>query len=783
LKKILLITAVTLFISINLSAMFIANINVKGNKNADESIILTASQLHLGDELNQDNLDRAIKNIYKLGFFKDVSIDVVTEDSTECNIDINVSEYPIIKKIDFKGTGPVKKKNLKKDYNIFVGSIASDKNIFHWQNKILKKYRESGFLNATVSIYRTDVNRLKNTCTLKIDILQNNKIVLRGIIFEGNRNISSGKLKSQMQNKPREGIFFWRGKFDEDKFQEDKDKILEYYANNGYPFAKIKNVYKTYDKSGKNMYLHISLDEGDKIYFGQIKIDGNKIFKTDKLISLLKFKTGAKYDKELFEKSLQDIYGVYGDRGYLFLQIVPEKKLVGNRMNIILHLTENFPAHLRYINIAGNTKTHEKVIRREMTIYPGELLKRSRLIETQRKLALLNYFDDLKLDTKVVDDSGDVDLTFKVKEKATETVSGGVAYSQLDGVTGNLSLAFKNLLGTGRQVSLQFDKGRTLNNFQLSFNEPWLFDTRASLGANIFYLTRTIQYSYDSIGIDTTVVDSTIDSTVTDTTHNIVPYDVGEKRKGFSISTGRYFQRFRYLSGYIQYSLQNIDYSSEDTVHVSDYIKSQLGNVWRSSVLLSLLRDSRDDVFSPMSGSRTRFTAEFVGGPLGGGEHFQKYSIDARYYHKLAGITSIMLRGAYGSCFGYKTPGDVPVTEKFLIGGVGDMGLRGYQDRSIGYDNGTGYDYAGRAYFITNVELRFKATDQIYALLFYDMGNVWSSFTDGLHKDFWPMKKGAGIGVRLNIPMLGIIGFDYGLGFDRLGGAQWEPHIQIGTSF
>ncbi len=782
-KKILLTLAITGIFFFNLSAMFIANITVKGNRNADQSIIITASQLHLGDELNQENLDRAIKNIYKLGFFKDVVIDVVTKDNTQCDININVSEYPIIRKIDFKGTGVIKKKKLKEDYKLNIGSVASEKNIFHWQNDMLKKYREKGFLNATVAIYCKDIDTVRNTCTLKIDIEQNNKIVLRGIIFKGNNNIPSGKLKAKMQNKPREGIFFWRGKFDEEKFAEDKDKILEYYADNGYPFAKIGNVYRTYDKSGKNMYLHIDITEGQKVYFGNVILDGNKIFKSKTLLKLIKFKKGELYSRKLFEKSIQNIYEVYGDHGYLFLQITPDKKMKGNEMNIKLNLTENFPAHLRYINIVGNTKTHEKVIRREMTIYPGNLLKRSRLIETQRKLAQLNYFDDLKLDTKVVDDSGHVDLTFKVKEKATETVSGGVAYSQIDGVTGNLSLSFKNLMGTGRKVSIQFDKGKTLNNFQLSFNEPWLLDTRASLGANLFYLTRTVQYSYDSTGIDTIVVDSTTDSTVLDTTHNIVPFDVSEKRKGFSVSTGRYFQQFKYLSGYVQYSLQNIDYFTEDTVHVSDYIKSQLGNVWRSSVLFSLLRDSRDDIFDPMSGSQTKLTAEFVGGPLGGGEHFQKYTFDARYYHKLIGISSIMLRGAYGSCFGYKTPGDVPVTEKFLIGGVGDMGLRGYADRSIGYDNGTGYDYAGRAYFITNMELRFKATDQIYALVFYDMGNVWSSFTDGLHKGFWPMKKGAGVGVRLNIPMLGIIGFDYGLGFDRIGGAQWEPHIQIGTSF
>lgn len=782
-KKTCFITGVILLFYIHISAVYVTDISISGNINMSESVVLSASQIHLGDDINSEKIDNAIKSIYKLGFFQNVKIDIIPNKDNQCEVNIIIVEYPIIKDIDFKGTGVIKKKSLKDDYSLNIGSVASDKNLFHWKRDMEKKYIEKGFLNVSINLNLVNTDTLKNTTTLQIAIIENQKIILRDIVFEGNHNIKSVKLAGVMKNKPRKGIFFWRGRFDEEKFEEDKVKIVEYYADNGFPFAKVEKTYSTFDEKGKNMILHIVIDESDKIYFGKIDLKGNEVFKSKYLEKLFKIEEGKLYNRKNLDKTIQNLYEIYGNKGYLFLQVIPKKKVEGNNMNITLQIVENFPAYLRYINIAGNTKTHENVIRREMTIFPGELLKRARLIETQRKLAQLNYFEDLSLDTRIVDDSGNVDLTFKVKEKSTETVSGGVGYSQVDGITGNISLSFQNLLGTGRKISLQFDKGRTLNNFQLSFSEPWLFDTKASLGSNIFYTTRSVTYTYDSLSIDTTVIDSTTDSTTIDSTHTLVPFDVNENTKGFSITAGKYIQQFRYLKGFIGYTLQNTDFYTTDTAHVNDYIKAQLGNKWKSAVSLTCIRDSREKIFNPVNGSFARLSSEFVGGPFFGDEHFQKYTIDGRYYRKIIGIVSIMTRGVYGTCFGYKTPGDVPLLEKFLIGGVGDLGLRGYSDRSIGFNNMSGYQYAGRAYFISNIELHFQANDNIYAIGFFDIGNVWSSFSDGFNKRFWPMKKGAGVGIRLEVPMIGILGFDYGYGFDRSGGGMWEPHIQIGTTF
>lgn len=740
-KKILIIIVFFLFTA-NIFAEKISRIEVRGNKTTDEELIKSSSMLQVGDEVTQGKLDNAIKKIYKLGLFSDIKIKSEETEAGQLLI-IEVKENPFIKEVIFIGNDHVKEKDLKEALGVQEGEILSTQKIFKWTKKINEKYKEKGFLLAKVS---SEVTREDEKAVLIFSIDEGRRVRIKNIYFTGNKLYPDKKLGGLMKNKSKR---WWRsGNFDEEKFYNDLERITDYYKKKGYPRCEIKDYKISYDDKQEWMTIRIDVSEGKKFFLGEVEFEGNNIIKTENLAYVVRYKKGDVYNKDKLDDTMVEFYSLYTELGYIYAFIMPEEEVVNDTIKIKYVIQEGDPAHLRKIIISGNTKTWEKVIRRELKIYPGDLFKRSKLIDSQREVFNLGFFDDLKLDSKRANEEGDIDLVIQIKEKDVGQFNAGMGYSQAWGITGNLSLNIPNLLGRGSTVYFSLEKGGKLANYSFGYTEPWFFDTPTIAGFDIFFITRKWDYFDD-------------------------------RKRGGTVRIGRPVPRLKYTRLYTSYTIEKVTVSVRDIGKVSRYILDQEGTEWRSSIAFNLVRDSRDYIFNAKTGSKNSFTAEFSGGILGGGIDFQKYQFETRWYEKSFLNFVLMIRSKFGFLDGYTSPSTVPIYERFYLGGVGDWGIRGYPDRSIGPREDFNI-IGGRSAFVFTLEYKYLITQGINWLLFFDAGNAWDSFRS---TNLANLKKGVGTGIRIEVPMMGILGFDVGYGFDKKSYGGWNPHFQIGTSF
>ena len=742
-RKIIIIITF-LFFAINLFGERISRIDVRGNKTTDDELIKSSSMLQVGDEVTQGRLDNAIKKIYKLGLFSNVIIKGETTEAGKLII-IEVEENPFLKEVIFIGNDHVKEKDLKEAMGFQEGEILSSQKVFEWTKKVEDKYKEKGFLLVKVT---SEITREEEQARLTFSIDEGRRVRIRSIYFTGNTLYPDKKLGSLMKNKSKR---WWRGgNFDEEEFYKDLEKIKDFYNKNGYPRCEIAEYEIKYDDKQEWITIRIDVEEGKKFFLGAVEFEGNEVITSKKLLSAVRFKKGEIYNKDKLEDTMIEFYSLYTELGYIYAFIIPEEEVVNDTINLKYMIQEGSPAHLRKIIILGNSKTWEKVIRRELKIFPGDLFQRSKLIDSQREVFNLGFFDDMKLDSRRANEEGDIDLILKIVEKEVGQFNAGMGYSQVWGITGNVSLNIPNLFGRGSTAYFSLEKGGKLANYSFGYTEPWFFDTPTTVGFDLFILTRKWDYFED-------------------------------RKRGGSLRLGRPVPRLKYTRIYSNYTLEKVTVSvkDEDISKVSNYILEQRGTEWRSGISFTLVRDSRDYIFNATTGSKNSITVEFSGGILGGNVDYQKYIFETRWYEKSFFNFVLMMRSRVGLIQGLTSKKTVPIYERFYLGGVGDWGVRGYPDRSIGpkerYSN-----IGGRSAFVFTAEYKYLITQGINWLVFFDAGNAWDSFEGTNLAD---LKKGVGTGIRIEVPMMGILGFDIAYGFDKKSYGGWNPHFQIGTSF
>lgn len=743
-----------MFLSLIL-ALFCSNpiiIDLQATTQATDSLlVINQSGLKLGDELTQFDIPNAIRRIYNLGLFAQVEVDTVLI-GDGVKLQFIVTEYPRLKKIEFSGNRKIRTKELKDLLNAKEGEILSEKKIFDWQVKIKDRYKEKGYILAKINTSQSppDSNRRVN---LIFQIEEGDRIRIRKIEIEGNEAFPDHRIKRCMTN--RQKNWLRKGDFKDDEFKKDLDKIIDFYKEHGFLDAKITDYNLKYEAG----WLHITIEvtEGKKYYFGNITFEGDSLLTQEKLARALKIKTGKVYNIKKATQTLSELYSLYSEEGYIYVTISPVEVMRDDTVDINYKISEGNPAKIRLVRIEGNERTNEKVIRREITSLPGSIFKRSEVIRSQRNIYNLGFFEDVGLDYAPVNDSGDIDLTYKVKEKtAFGTVGAGISYSATDKLTGYVELSQPNMFGRGQKVYIKLEKGGRKTNAEFGFTEPYLFDIPLSAGFDLFYLTRTYDY-----------------------------YDKQEMGAGISFSRplpldySRGYLSFRFSDAYVPKSSISRNYSPttlynvyRDTVHKTSFLPS-----------FRFVRDSRDYIFNALSGSSFSYTIGISVGDI----RFHRHIIDISYYYPLFWKFGLMFRTRFGLINPFQTQDTIPVYERFYAGGTGEDGIRGYPDRSLGIKEG-GYTIGGKTISIFSLEYKLRLSHQVSFITFFDAGNAWESFANFNLSD---LKRGAGIGVRLEIPMLGLLGFDFGRGFDyekiengkpvRYG--QWQPHFQIGRTF
>ena len=752
----------------------ILGISVEGQRSSDPAAIIANTGLKVGDSITLpgDQTRTAIERLYGLRLFDDVQILIENRTPEGVYLLIRVTENPRLDKIEIRGNDELSEDEVLKKINLIKGQIVTKQDLSGIKRSLRLKYDDDGYLNATIDPELIKTNdSTGNRVVLRVSIAEGPKVKVDLIRFHGNRVFDDGDLKGPMKETSERAWWkFWASnKFDKKKYEEDKKLILGFYKKNGYRDAEILSDSISYDKEKRYLTIDINVFEGPQYRVRSIFWDGNTVYPSELLSARLGFQKGDVYDKEKFEKNLfrtdeeTDVQSAYMDNGYLMFQAEPEETRVpGDSLDITIHIRERNQFRVGQVVITGNTKTYEKVIRRELFTRPGDYFSRQAVMRSARQLSQLNYFnpEKIKPDTRNLDvEKGTVDLEYGVEEKSSDTFNMSVGYSGYFGFNGALGLSFNNFSlkeplrgGAGQQLSFdwQFGEGNRYRTFSIGFTEPWMLDTPTLFGVSFF------------------------------DTRQIFVYDL--RLSGVSVHVGR---RFKWPD-YLFRGDWTIRFQRNDVISGGSYYLEGLTTQVDISQVIS--RNSTDSPIFPTRGSNFSLLTELSGGLLPGNVKFDKHILNVDWYIPILGGSRIALAlsSTLGFVFGIGSSPRIQPTDVFFMGGTGlgyfnTTPLRGYEDRGVGPPEG------GLSLLKHSAELRFALAINpipIYTLLFAEAGNVWKEprVTDPMD-----LRRSAGVGVRLLINPIGMVGFDYGYGFDAAlpGGAPpgWRFHFQFGKGF
>ncbi len=739
----------------------VLGVTVEGQKSADPTLIQINSGLSTGKEINSEDLQKAIKNLWSLNIFSDVEILLDKEVAGGVYLTIRVKEYPRLEKIELAGNKKIKKEDIDKELDFYRGQVVSPTHVNQARRKLKKLYFDKGFLLVEINP-ETFASEKEDRVILRFNIKEGNKVQIKKINFLGNDNFSDSKLRKKMKETKEDR--WWRGAdFNRKKFNEDLEKVLQFYRNEGFRDAEIVSDSIYYDAERKDLFIDIAVREGNRYYIGDIGFQGNKIYSTEVLQSRLGFDTGDPYNLEKIQKAIIERLGsLYYDSGYIYSQINPKETPVArDTVDIQFLINEGQPVKINLIHVAGNTKTKEKVIRRELKINPGDTFSKAALERSQREVWVLNYFSDVKIDYWQIGEDK-IDLKFTVEEKSTDLANMSAGWSERDKVIGSIGVAMNNLFGNGQRLSFDWNFGRYYRSFQIGFTEPWLMDTPTLAGFSFYDTNRDPRY----IGYR-------------------------QRSTGGSLQLGR---RFRWPDNYFRgdwiYRIDRTELSD-----FSDYVlqinpRNITQEQWpliSSSITQIISRNSLNRPEFPTEGSEVSFSTEFAGGLLGGNVGYQKYILSASWFTPAIWKFVLYNQAVAGFMDGWTKNSRIPYLEYFFIGGEGlsrSTPLRGYDDPLSGYAISEG----GKSILKYTTEIRFPIIPNptMFGLIFAEAGNTWLNVSD---TDPFDLRRSVGFGARIFMPMIGIIGFDYAYGFDNIDSAtgrrygKWKPHFVFGRSF
>jgi len=719
-------------------AKVLDTIRVEGLLVANPDAVSDAIMLRPGSEFTPADVQESVRRVYKLGHFRNVDFFVDEEADSSVSLKLVVEEFPLVDKVEFSGNRKIKRKELEEKKLLRFYAPLSDAQLHKSRQTILDMYAEKGYLLAEVDAQVIPTS-VPGNAIVKYDIKEGPRVRVRSIVFHGNRDVSRRWLSRRFKTKENR---WWRsGDFNYDLYHSHLDTLVMQYNDRGLLDAAIERDTVWYSEDKRNIFIEITVNEGRKYFAGDVAFSGNNIIDSDTLASNVALTKGRPFRKSQFDMTKYMLESAYRERGYLWVRVEDRRSYRGENadtVDLLFEITEGRPAIVRKIDIRGNSKTWEKVIRREIALMPGQRYRQSLMAASQQNIMRLNYFQSAMPDI-LPNDDGTIDLIFDIVEKDNiGQLSVGAAYSDQDKLTGTFSTAIPNFRGAGQELKLDVQYGNYRRLGMISFTEPWSFDTPLWLTGTIFADQQI--YSYSSGSFDTTT------------------------SYGFRVGAGRSRlswpdNKFRFQSIY-QLSHQSATGASRTNETIGDMNIIETGIM--SKLRLNVERYDLDMPLFPNEGSRLTVTPEIAG--LGGDFRYFKGTVSYENYFRLPA------KLVFGSevKLGAITPlvGELKISRDDLFtggGAYGDAVIRGYSDWAFG-----GYrrwrDGDGISMFAVNMSLRYPIIDQqIYLGLFADMGNTWSSIS-GI--DVGDLYRGIGGGLRINLPMIGVMGVDIGYGLD-----------------
>jgi outer membrane protein insertion porin family len=725
----------------------ILKVFVEGNKRIETDAIRRVIKTEEGSIYSPTALSDDLKSIYAMGYFDDARIE--SQDMPDGKtVTFKVKEKSTIRVILIKGNRIYEDEKIRGVLNIKTGSILNFVMIKKNVERIEGLYKEKNYHNVKVEykIHEFD----KNQADLEFIISEGSKALIKNIIFEGNKAYSSPKLKKLMSISEK-NIFSWvssAGDFNKEDLNQDVAKIAAFYHNSGFIQAKVGEP--KIDIYESSIDIIIKIDEGPQFTVGKVEVKGDLIFSEEKLIKGIKIGKEKYYNRKILQEDVLTLTDLYSDEGYAYADIVPSIDQDRDKMavNISFVITKGMPVYFEEIIIGGNSKTRDKVIRRELLVYEQELHSGVKLKKSMRNLHRLDYFENIKVDTLKGSADDKMVLKIDVTEKPTGTFSFGAGYSSIEKVFGMASISQRNLFGRGQVLALKTQLGSVSNKYTLSFTEPWLFDIPLSAGFDFY----SWEYDYDTFDKDS---------------------------KGGGIRFG--YPVYEFTRFYMTYALDFADITKIEK-DAPDTIKEMAGNNVSSSVTTALKYDSRDKVFNPTEGGEHTISVQYAG--LGGDIGYTKYILETGWFIPLfkGTVGSIHAKTGYVSQNSGKK---LPSYERFNLGGINSLRGFEWEDLSPKKINSEGVltNIGGNKFVQFNFEFLFPLIKEVgvMGVLFFDTGDVYDNAES---VDLGKLRESVGGGIRWYSPM-GPMRIEYGYILDpqkdESKGGKWE--FTVGTVF
>ncbi len=783
----------------------LVKVSVVGNVATSENTILFTAGLREGQTITPADFPRAVKRLWQLGLFQDVQIKYDEESDEGLSLSINVKENYILGQIIYKGNKKIKDRKFDDEITLSKGQRIKPNTIRETKELIQNLYIEKGYLNANIL---SQLSTPKGETILFggkgkelvrdiiFTIQENKKTKIDKIIFEGNEAFSDFRLRWQMkETKQQSWYFFWRSSFDKKKFEDDMALISTFYRNKGYRDFHFTSDSVQYSNDGKKMNIVFTVDEGPQYKYRNFSWEGMTLFKQEVLDRSLALDIGENYSDEDFNLAVfSRVQGLYLDRGYIYSRIEPKITPVEkDSLDIHFVITENHKVYINQISIAGNTRTRENVIRRQLRVFPGDVYNQDLIARSYREVMMLNYFANAAPNILPLSEDK-INIEFTVEEKPAGQASANMGYSQYYGLTGGGGLSLPNFRGKGQSFSFSYNEGinsgsQSTYMYQganvnrpksrrasISFTDPMVNDTKNLLGASL---------GFDMRGGGSAMYYSPLETT--SAYGSIVWGRIFKWPDDFFRGTWRFMVRRRSYSG----SQSDLDsYAGGKTK--TDGI----------SFVQTIRRDSRDHPEFPTIGSHFSLNSTLSGWVLGGQENFHKHTLTLEWFTptfwKFVLMNSMKIGVIKDLPSKDGTLSYIPFYDRFVMGGNGipyGNPLRGYDDNRVGPVTLSGNPIGGNAMIKFGTEFRvpFAENPVVYGIIFAEMGNVWSS-VDLMERLSLPrsgpldLKRSLGAGIRFFMPMIGMLGFDIGYGFDRVNAygelePGWKTTLTFGQQF
>ncbi|NIJ43784.1 outer membrane protein insertion porin family [Wenyingzhuangia heitensis] len=801
----------------------LGGVTVTGTNEFSEESVISYSGLKTGQEIKipGDKLTSAIKKLHKSNKFSDVEVYATKIDGNTIYLEIAIKELPQINKITFLGVSKSKAKTFQKDTELATGKMLTENLVTSTENYIRQYYVDKGYLKASVNITTKPnaTNANQRDAIVRID--KGDLVKIKEIVIVGNEQFEDKDVRKALKDTKRKfwGRFWKRSKYVEDAFEEDKKKLIDKYRRKGFRDARILSDSISWNEGKNTINLHIELEEGIKYFYKDILFLGNKTYQTDFLQRILKIEKGDVYDSKTLEERVkgdgspdsEDISTLYQNNGYLFSQInLVETKVENDSITVEIRIHEDDPATISHVSVTGNERTNDHVIFRELRTRPGDLYSKDNIIRSIRELGQMGFFDAENITPDLKPNYADktVAIEYSLEEKGSSQIElqGGYGGGSF---IGTLGLSFNNFsirnifnkeeykplpLGDGQQLSLRLQASRFNTSNSISFTEPWLGGKKPR--SLTFSIYNQKQYGYGSSYYD---VDKSQELNIFG-----ISVGIGERLKWpddyFTISNAISYRR---------YKVDNYNFGSiiafDDNQGVSHNLSYNV-TLQRNSAGPSLIFPRYGSTFT-VEGKFTPPYSLFSNKEYdSNNEKFElleyyKINLKAKWYTALVDKFVLMTNVQFGYLGSYNSEkGEIPF-ERYYVGGDGlntnsfdgreVIGLRGYENSSLsGFATGTNGDLTSgdNVYDKFSMEVRYpitlKPSASIYALGFVEAGNSYSDFNNFNPFD---IKKSAGFGIRIFMPAFGLLGIDFGHGFDNVPGAVeksgWQTHFIIGQQF